>query len=109
LTFDDLRSFALGELGWSLERYLKSTLYEFNEAASGYWRRWERETAWMSREIVWELIRGNPYYKKEDKPVRKSDVMKLSIEKEEKRAPDKVTEEDLKIFQQLQFNKDGTI
>lgn len=100
-----MRSFALGELGWSLERYLRSSLYEFNEAAKGYWRKYEREVQWLSREIVWELIRGNPYYKIEDKPKLKTDIMKLSMDKEEKKEPQNVTAQDIKVFEHLSYNK----
>jgi len=104
LTFGELRSFALGELGWSLRRYRRSMVAEFNLAAGGYWRNLERTTRWMTREILWELIQGNPYYKAEDKPKRKDALMKLSIdekEKKEKVKPQKLTEQDLKYFNAL--------
>jgi hypothetical protein len=103
LTFAEIRSFAIGELGWTRDRYIHATIDEFNLAARGYWRNWERSVAWMSREIIWELIRGNPYYKPEDKPKRKTEMLKLSIDevktKEEK--IHKITEKDLKIFEKL--------
>jgi len=107
-TFKDLRSFALGELQWSLDRYLHSTIYEYNQAAKGYWRMWEWEM-WRTREVVYEIIRASQFYNNEDKPKNKSDVYKLSIDEIEvkkvvKKKPE-ITEEDLKIFQQLQFNK----
>jgi hypothetical protein len=86
-----------------------STLYEFNMAATGYWRNWERSIKWMTREIVWELIRGNPYYKPEDKPKKITDVMKLSTDKEErKKRVIRTTREDLRIFEKMQFGIDGT-
>ena len=104
-----MRSFALGELGWSLKRYLSATVYEFNEASKGYWRNHERRVQWGVREILWELKMGNPYYKKEDKPHKKSDIMQLSMDvvKKVEKKPMKVTEEDLKFYQALNFNKDG--
>lgn len=57
--------------------------------------------------MIWYEIMGNPYIKSEDKPKRKDAIYKLNMdaEKIEKRKPDKITEEDLKIFQQMQFNK----
>ena len=79
-------------------------MYEFNEAAKGYWRKYEREVWWLSREIVWELIRGNPYYKPEDKPKRKTDIMKLNMDKVEKIKPQKVTAQDIKVMEHLAYN-----
>jgi len=67
-------------MGWSLERYKKATVYEFNEAARGYWRNWERNVKWMTREILWEMIIGNPYYDKNDKPKNKKEIMELSFD-----------------------------
>ncbi len=54
----------------------------------------------MTREIVWELIRGNPYYK--DKPKKKAELYTLSTNEKPKK-PDKITKEDIKIFEQLQY------
>jgi len=93
-------------LGWTLERYKRSTFYEFNEASKGYWRKYEREV-WQTREIVWTLICGNPNIKSEDKPKQKDQIYKLGIDEEvkkEKKKPPKVTPEDLNIYQQLGFN-----
>jgi len=93
-------------LGWSLERYLKSSIYEFNEASKGYWRKWEQQV-WQTREILWQMIQGNPHIKAEDKPKVKSEIYKLSsdeVKKVKKRVP-KVTEEDLFFYQQIGFNK----
>lgn len=83
-------------------------MYEFNEAAKGYWRKYEREVQWLSREIVWELIRGNPYYEAKNKPANKTKIMKLSMDKEEKKETQKaprVTAQDIKVFEHLQYNK----
>jgi hypothetical protein len=89
-----------------LERFNKSSLYEFNQAVSGYWRKWERETAWLAREIIFAMIQGNANIKTEDKPNRKEDLWKLSIDtKEEVKKVQKVTEQDLKVFEKMQFNK----
>ena len=104
MTFAEIRSFAYGELGWSEDRLRHAGVAEFNLAARGYWRNWERNVMIMTREIVWELIRGNPYYKPEDKPKRKTELYKLSIdetEKKEKEVIHKVTEKDLKVFDKL--------
>lgn len=57
----ELRSFVCGELGWTLDKWKHSTLTEINLLIEGYWRNWERNTAWLMREIVFELINGNPY------------------------------------------------
>lgn len=97
----------MGELGWDFKRYRKSSLYEFNLAAAGYWRNRERNVLWLAREIVFELIRGNPYYKAEDKPKRKTDLMEFEMDKKPK--PEKkdkqLTEEDLRMAQLIGFNK----
>lgn len=76
-----MREFALGELGWTLDRYLHSTLYEFNLAASGYWRNWERRTAWLAREINTVAIQGNPNIRKDLKPKSPADLFKLSTDR----------------------------
>ena len=108
MTFDELRSFAIGELGWTLERYLKSTVYEFNEAALGYWRHRDRTVLWATREIVWELIRGNPHYK--DRPRSKREMMSLAMDEKLEVDSGAYTDEDMKIFEQIQYkkNQDGT-
>lgn len=72
----------MGELGWTSDRYRCSSIYEFNKASAGYWRNWERQTAWLMREIVYTLIAGNPYIT-ENKPT-KDQIMKLSIDGESK-------------------------
>jgi len=75
-----LRSFAVGEMGWTLERYFTATLTEYILASEGYWKRWERNTAWPTREIIHTLILISPYIKKKDKPSRR-EIMTLSIDK----------------------------
>ena len=103
--WSEIRSFALGELGWSLERYLHASLYEFNEASKGYWRNRERDSS-LVRDIIFTLICGNPNIDKNNKPNKPSDLYKLSIDKEvkevKKKAP-KITKQDLKVYEHLSF------
>ena len=81
-------------------------MYEFNEAAKGYWRKYERDTQWPVREMVWTLICGNPHIKTEDKPKHKTDIYRLSMDEVKKvKKATKITEQDLLIYQQLGFNK----
>jgi hypothetical protein len=68
---------------------------------------WEWEM-WRTREVVYELIMASQFYKNEDKPKNKSGVYKLSIDekkiKEIKKRPE-ITPEDIKMFEQIQYNK----
>jgi hypothetical protein len=58
----------------------------------------------MTRELLWELIRGNPNYKQEDKPQKITDIMKLSFDEEPKKIkPKKITPEDIKIYEKMCF------
>jgi hypothetical protein len=85
---------------------LNSTIYEFNEAAGGFNRKREREI-WDLREILWQMIQGNPHIKPETKPKIKSDIFKLSsdeVKKKVKRTP-KVTASEIKVFEVLNYNK----
>ena len=75
-----------------MERFRDSTIEEFNLAVAGYWRVWERSTAWLMREVVYNMIAGNPYIKQIDKP-KKEQIMKLSFDKEEK--PKIITKKEL--------------
>jgi hypothetical protein len=88
-----------------MQRYLSATIYEFNKASEGYYRRWERDTAWLMREVVYTIITENAYRKAEDKPKSKKEIMELSIDKKEvvKKTP-KVTKADLDIYEALNFN-----
>lgn len=89
-----MEDFALGELGWTMQRFKTCTVIEYMKAAGGYWRNWERQTAWHSREIIFELIRGNPYYKNYDKPRRKGEIYNLSTDqKEEEDKPEDIVKE----------------
>lgn len=92
-------------MGWTLDRYKASTIAEYNLAAAGYWRNWERFTVWQTREIIWWMIQGNVNIKQSDKPKRRDAIIKMSIDKEEKREPEKITPDDLKMFERMQFNK----
>lgn len=102
MTWLEIRSFAIGEMGWSRDRYVHATIEEFNLAARGYWKNHERQL-WRTREVIWELIRGNPYYKAEDKPKRRDEIMKLTIDetKKEKETVYKITKKDLDVFDKL--------
>lgn len=71
-------------MGWTLERYRASSLYEFNLAAAGYWRNWERFTKWAVREINYIAITGNPNIKPHAKPKAPGDLYELSIDNKKK-------------------------
>jgi hypothetical protein len=81
-------------------------MYEYNEAAKGYWRRWERDTKWLAREIVFELISGNPYYENNKKPKNKYDYMPLLMDEviketiKERKEAKKISQEELKIIEE---------
>jgi hypothetical protein len=92
-----------GELGWTRERYLHATVEEFTEAIKGYWKKWERQTAWITRELIWTLIQGNPNIPNENKPKHKEEIYKLTDDKKEvvKVKRPKITSEDLKMFEML--------
>jgi hypothetical protein len=99
----------LGELGWSTDRFLNASLFEYNLAVKGYWNNYERSVLWITREILWELIQGNPYYKPEDKPNRKDQIYRLSTDREQQQIKEKdikkIKEQDLRVFEALNFNK----
>lgn len=80
-----MKEFALGELGWSLNKWKYSTFTEFNLAAEGYWRNWERMTGMVIREVCYTLIAGNPNIKSGNKPRSSKEYMPLTIDKEEKK------------------------
>ena len=65
----------MGELGWTWERWRGSTFVEFGYARDGYWRNWERQTAWLMREVVFAMIAGNPNIK--DKPSSAREIFKI--------------------------------
>jgi hypothetical protein len=90
-------------MGWTRERYLHATIEEFNLAAGGYWRNHERNVLWLAREVNWTIIQWAPFFKQEDKPKRRDEIMKLGIDevKKEKEKPHKITEKDLKVFDKL--------
>jgi hypothetical protein len=84
-------------LGWSIEKWIRSSLYEFNLAAAGYWRNWERQTAWLAREINYIAIAGNPNIKQSAKPKSPADFYKLSTDKHNK--TEKLTLEEINAIQ----------
>jgi hypothetical protein len=67
----------------------------------------------LAREIIFMMISGNAYIDANKKPKSKSEIMKLSIdgdpEKVVKKRVPKLTEQDIRVYEQLQFNKNGTI
>ena len=67
----------MGELGWTRERWRGSTFPEFGYARDGYWRNWERTTAWLMREIVFAMIAGNPNIKQTDKPGSAREIFEI--------------------------------
>ncbi len=110
----ELREFALGELGWTTDRWRSATLPEFNTAARGYWTNWERSTAWLMREIVFHLIIGNPNIKREDKPGSVMDIYKIRDDLkqiEKKKAECQVSPEDMEEIHQnlLKQLNDGAV
>jgi len=93
----------MGELGWSLERWKSSTVKEFNYACSGYWRNWERFVGVPMREICFVNIAGNPNIKDSSKPKSVQDYLKLSIDDNQGKVPERPTEEEIKIAQNIAF------
>lgn len=80
---------------------MHSTLPEYFMAVSGYWRNWERDTAWLMREIVFELIRGNPYITS-TKPDSPKEIFKISDDKIKRvETAKKVTPEELEEARKL--------
>lgn len=54
------------------------------------------------------MIQWAPFFKSEDKPKNKSDIFKLStdvVEKVVKKRSKKITEQDMKVYEALNFNK----
>lgn len=95
-------------MGWTLQRWRESTLYEFNLAAGGYWRNWERFTKWAVREINYAAITGNPHIKKASKPKSQRDLYELSIDVKAEKRP--LKEEELeKIKKRLHGFKDTVV
>ena len=105
MSLAELREFALGELGWSIDRWRYATLGEFNLAARGYWRNWERNTGWLMREVVYSMVAGNPYINKVDKPKSSKDILKISDDKEVKKIePKPPTAEELEAIKNVLSN-----
>jgi len=82
-------------MGWTLDRWRASTVYEFNLAAGGYWRNWERFTKWAVREINYAAITGNPHIKKSNKPRSPRDLYELEIDKRVKKEHKQLAPEEL--------------
>ena len=70
-------------------------------AVEGYWRNWERSTAWLMREVVFAMISGNLYIKS-NKPSNPKEIFRIS---DDKQGPDKesrkVSPEELEEAKQL--------
>ena len=91
-----------------MDRYKCSTIYELNTAIKGHWRTWERNTAWMTREIIYMMIQGNPHIKSNDKP-RKEQLYHLSIDEVKKEESNRLTDEQLRdIEKELREKMNGT-
>lgn len=89
-------------MGWSLERWGCATLYEFNLAAAGYWKNWERSVAWLAREVNYIALAGNPHIKSGQKPKSPSDLYKLNIDRKE--IKEKLSEEEITKIKNELFN-----
>lgn len=88
-------------MGWTSQRWRESTFYEFECAVSGYWRNWERTTAWLAREINFIAICGNPNIKPAQKPKKPSDLYKLTGDKSK---TEKLTAEEIEQIKNKLFN-----
>jgi hypothetical protein len=76
-------------------------------AVSGYWKNWERNTAWLMREIVFAGIAGNPNIEKDNKPKSVKDIYRISDDEkvEVKKQKQEITPEDIEYFKNV-FKKD---
>jgi hypothetical protein len=74
---------------------------------AGYWRNWERDIAWLMREIVFAGIAGNPNIEKDNKPKSVKDIYKISDDDkaEVKKQKQEITPEDIEYFKNV-FKKD---
>jgi hypothetical protein len=89
-----------------LERWRNSTFKEFNYAVAGYWRRWEWQAGWMTREIVWQLIMGNPNI--ENKPTSINELYDLSFDKiiiSKRKEEVKISPEELESIRQRMLKR----
>jgi len=76
-------------------------------AVEGYWRNWERNTAWLMREVVFTIIACDSYIKKEDKPVNSRAVFRIGDDKEiieKKNKETKISKAELKSIRQTLLN-----
>jgi hypothetical protein len=90
-------------MGWSLKRWKESTLYEFNCAAAGFWKSWERNVAWLAREINYIAIAGNPNIKPSQKPRTPTDLYKLSTDHRPEKSK-KLTPEEIETIKKSMFD-----
>lgn len=82
-------------------------------AADGYWRNWERDVAWLMREITFILITGNPYIKDTSKPSSPTEIYKISDDdrkKKNKILPPPPSAEELEAARKLLIGiRDGSV
>lgn len=78
-------------------------------AVAGYWRNWERNTAWIMREIIYAMIQGNPYIEKHNKLSSSKQIIRLTddqrAEDEKKHNQKLPTAEELEAIRQELLNK----
>lgn len=85
----------MGELQWTTERWKDSTFKEFNYAAAGYWRNWERFVGIPMRQICFTNISMTPGVT--NRPDNAQEFWPLSIDIETIKKIEKPTEEDIRI------------
>jgi len=75
-------------------------------AVEGYWKNWERNTAWLMREVVFTIIACDPYMKNEDKPKEPRSIFKISDDQEiiEKKKEVKISKAELEAVRQTLLN-----
>jgi len=75
-------------------------------AGMGYWKNWERNIAWMMREIIYSMLKGNPNIKEDTKPKSVQEVYRISDDdKVQQKKKQDLTPEDIEYFKNV-FKKD---
>ena len=69
----------------------------------GYWRNWERQRVWMTREIIFAMIQGNPNIPDSGKPKKREDIYKLSDDKKEISKRPKIKPKDIEQLEKITF------
>lgn len=88
-----------------MERYRDASVEEFIMASNGYWRTWERNIAWLAREINYISILSNAYIEKNDKPSSRHEYMPLSMDEVKEVEP--VTQDDINKTEEKLRNING--